>query len=223
MAISNIIKILKLCALSIIMLSCLGVRCEFAIGGPQPNSFGVEIDRMKDSSPLYYKEIFKEAFEDARPTANFVAKLNELDLATIDELDEREGELLDFINLHKNMDLSDYDAECYLCSVEKIINKDGVYIAGLAFFNTDPEVEREAVASVATEHISEIYQNQNPPPDEMLCWYIAWATAHELGHCFTLYHCDFLGCIMEEEINVTGNVHKEFCAACQSHIAQYWP
>jgi len=194
-------------------------------GGPQvpTESFGIEFDRMELSESAYLEYIFNDEFEKAKPSAAVSVQVDEDDISTQMWLDERNGEVTNFIYLHRNLDLSNYDGECYIACVECIYDDFGTIVAGLAFWNIDPAIQGEAACAIATWHIKDTWYGIHPQPENMWFWYIAWASAHELGHCFCLYHCGSGGCIMESEINVGGNVHKTYCANCAAKINENWP
>uniref|UniRef100_A0A7V1EJ58 Peptidase M54 n=1 Tax=candidate division WOR-3 bacterium TaxID=2052148 RepID=A0A7V1EJ58_UNCW3 len=128
-----------------------------------------------------------------------------------------------FIYNHRGNFFLTYDGECYLCCAENIIDPDGCIVAGLAIWNTDPSIQREAACAIATQYIQDQWINQNPPPATPVVWYIAWASAHELGHCFCLYHCNSSGCIMNGEVNVAGDPRKIYCVTCSQTISINWP
>lgn len=219
----------NLLILSFVVVASISIKGSRCGGGGEPppqvptESFGVEVDKMANSEWPSLDYIFTDAFKKARSNASPSYYYDEASIETQDWLDERNGEVTNFIYVHRGNFFSTYDGECYLCCVENIYSDNGVAVAGLAIWNSDPSIQSEAACAVATQHIQNQWINQNPQPTTPVVWYIAWASAHELGHCFCLYHCTSTGCIMNGEVNVASDPHKTYCATCAQTISTNWP
>lgn len=220
-------RIFKLCIFGLMLslfLGQKGIRCGGSSNDPPQvptTSFLYEIDRMTDSDNLGIEFIFSDEFKRANADRALNVWTDDVNIPTQVWLDERYYEVRDFCNNHRSVVHETYDGYFYICGVENIYNQYGNVVAGLAIWRSD--TVGEAVCAIATQHIGDLWWAQNPKPEELAFWYIAWASAHEIGHCFNLYHCGNDGCIMEEAVNVLGTVHKEFCAGCLLAIGTDFP
>lgn len=96
-------------------------------------------------------------------------------------------------------------------------------MGGLAYRHSDTSVHGEGRAAIATQRLSDLWNQQPTTPPDQLVWYIAWATAHEIGHLFNIDHCGVSGCIMGEEVNVAGSALKAFCSNCRAKLGTNLP
>jgi len=226
----KIINFSLLCLTVAIFIGGRGGRCG---GGgqqePPPQvsaNLFCEWDQMSLSDNPYFSDIFAPELKKANQFRIVVYYADSTNLNTITTLDDRQNEVYYYLLDHRTIadTITGYDSKFYVCCVENLIDQSGnADIGGLSYWHSDTSIHGEGMSAIATQRISDLWVQQSPSPPDLPYLYIAWSTAHEIGHLFNIGHCGNAGCVMEKDLNVAGNAHKTFCSSCRTKLSTNLP